>query len=181
MFSAGCSPFGFGKCSQSVTAWSHGAAAFSSGLMYCRIQGHSWIPSPPSARAADAATESPLTSPSPFSSFELPRGNDDHTKGEKRISRQSRSTRPTDGRQRQRPSRRSRSTEQRSRRRSLVAVRVAAASLRETFAASATSVLSDSESAVRQSRRFSRWPRELWFGLSAKHPEMLLMTNIKQQ
>ena len=72
-----------------------------------------------------ADAESPLTSPLNLPLQQLPRGNDDHTKGEKRISRQSRSTRPTDN-DNGRAARDARRTEQ-NRRRSLVAVRVAAA------------------------------------------------------
>ena len=74
----------------SVVAWRH-----FSGLMYCGIQGHSWIPSGGQASwRLGEQMQSPL--PSLSLPLSLPRGNDDHTKGEKRISRQSRSTRPTD-------------------------------------------------------------------------------------
>ena len=94
-----------------MAAWRH-----FSGLMFCGIQGHSWIPSGGQASwRLGEQMQSPLP-PSP--SLSLPRGNDDHTKGEKRISRQSRSTRPTDndnGRAKREEGR------EQSRRRSLVA------------------------------------------------------------
>ena len=51
---------------RSVTAWSHGVAAFSSGLMYCRIQGHSWIPSAakrPNSRCCDGESTNLPSSP----------------------------------------------------------------------------------------------------------------------
>ena len=51
----------------------------------------------PIGRASELATRRADAESTPLSlPLSLPRGNDDHTKGEKRISRQSRSTRPTD-------------------------------------------------------------------------------------